>query len=400
VVVSLLVLLLVAVPMGVVSHGRDDHRESLRLVAAPVPSAYTRLRTGPVRLVKPQGTRTFAGRRYEYATWTSPWTTAPRSFTQLVPSWSATTPAGTWVQVLVQARDGAGATSSAKDLGRWTLGDATLKRSSAGNQADGVAKVSTDTLVAVRKPLVAYRVAVRLMRTPGGASPVLHSVGVSTSTPSATLPATSTPLKRTAVSLAVPAYSQMTHRGEAPQFGGGGEAWCSPTSLSMVLGYYRRLPAPATYTWVPRRWPDRWVPHVARLTYDHAYEGTGNWPFNTAYAATRTGDAFVTRLANLRMAERFVRAGIPLVLSVKFGRGQLPGAPISSTPGHMHVLTGFTAQGDPVVHDPAAASNRTVRRTYPRAAFERAWLRSWGTTYVVRDAAHPLPARPKGVRNW
>ncbi|RZI80376.1 MAG: peptidase C39 family protein [Microbacterium sp.] len=303
--------------------------------------------------------------------------------------------------MLAQVRDTAGNTSTVKELGRWTLPDSGLKRSSAGTQSDAVAKVATDTLVATGKPLASYRLFVKLMRTKGGASPVVHGVGAVSSTPSATLPPTSTPLRTTAVSLAVPAYSQMTHSGQAPQYGGGGEAWCSPTSLSMVLGYYGRLPAASTYTWVPRSYSDRWVNHVARLTYDYAYEGTGNWPFNTAYAATRTGSAFVTRLANLRMAERFIRAGIPLVVSIKFSKGQLSNAPISATAGHLVVLVGFTAAGNPVVNDPAAARNSTVRRTYDRAQFERAWLRgSAGMTYVVRDAKHPLPARPAGVTNW
>ena len=47
--------------------------------------------------------------------------------------------------------------------------------------------------------------------------------------------------------LNVPAYSQMTHQGEYPQYGGGGEAWCSPTSTAMVLGYYDALPAAGQY---------------------------------------------------------------------------------------------------------------------------------------------------------
>ena len=47
--------------------------------------------------------------------------------------------------------------------------------------------------------------------------------------------------------LDVPRYSQMSHVGHSPEYGGGGEAWCSPTSTSMVLGYYDALPAPATY---------------------------------------------------------------------------------------------------------------------------------------------------------
>jgi hypothetical protein len=37
-----------------------------------------------------------------------------------------------------------------------------------------------------------------------------------------------------AKTLNVPRYSQMTHRGHYPQYGGG-QAWCSPTSLSMLL---------------------------------------------------------------------------------------------------------------------------------------------------------------------
>ena len=95
----------------------------------------------------------------------------------------------------------------------------------------------------------------------------------------------------------------MIHRGEFPQYGGGGEAWCSPTSTAMVLGYYGRLPAPSSYAWVGPR-TDPWVDEVARRTYNVAYDGTGNWPFNTAYAASRGLTAFVTRLRSLAEAER------------------------------------------------------------------------------------------------
>ena len=83
----------------------------------------------------------------------------------------------------------------------------------------------------------------------------------------------------------------------------------------------------------------------------------GNWPFNTAYAANYSLDTFVTRLDSLRDAEAYIRAGIPLVASVAFGRGQLTGAPISSTPGHLLVIRGFTAAGQVIVNDPAAAKN-------------------------------------------
>ncbi len=357
--------------------------------------------SGSLKITTPAGTRTWAGRSYQYSTWTSPWTTRSRPFTRLVPSWKATTPTGTWIQVLVQVRDDAGTTSSVKDLGRWASGDSVLKRSSAGAQSDPVARVETDTLLAGTRPLTAFRLYVKLMRRAGDPSPTVGALGAVTSRPPATLPSTSAPLSSTSVSLPVPRYSQMIHLGENPEYGGGGEAWCSPTSLAMVLGYYGRLPPASSYTWVPTSYAQRFVNHLARVTYDHAYDGTGNWPFNTAYAGTRVSGAFVTRLADLRMAERFLRVGIPLIVSIRFDRGGLTGAPISSTEGHLVVLTGLTATGRPIVNDPAAPSSRTVRRVYDRAQFERAWLSgSAGMTYVLHSSGRPLPARPPGVFNW
>jgi len=175
--------------------------------------------------------------------------------------------------------------------------------------------------------------------------------------------------------------------------------WCSPTSTSMVLGYWGDN-APDCSTRVQA---------AVKGVYDWLYDGHGNWPFNTAYAATRTDDAFVTRLRNLREARSFIEAGIPLVASISFGPGQLSGAPIGSTNGHLLVIVGFTASGDVIVNDPAARTRAGVRRTYDRGQFENAWLKrfpsggtmrgSGGLAYVIRDAAHPLPARA-GSTSW
>ena len=85
--------------------------------------------------------------------------------------------------------------------------------------------------------------------------------------------------------LDVPALSQRIHAGHYPRWGGGGESWCSPTSVTMVLKYWGAGPDPAALAWVPAEYPDPSVYHAVRHCWDHAYDGAGNWSFNTAYAA-------------------------------------------------------------------------------------------------------------------
>lgn len=359
-----------------------------------------RIADGSVQISRPSGTLSYAGSSWAWSRWTSWWVQPGQSFTQLLPTWNAVTPADTAVQMQARVRSSTGKVSGWKVMGTWATRDSGLHRSSGASQRDSVAGVATDTLVAGSGvTLLGYQLRVVPLRRPGTtASPTVRSLQAVASRPG-TLPTTSRQLLP-ARTLAVPRYSQMTHRGEYPQYGGGGQAWCSPTSLSMILGYYRALPSASNYTWVSSSYADRWVDHVARLVYDYGYSGAGNWAFNTAYAADLTTDAFVTRLHDLSEAERFVAAGIPLAASIAFSRGQLSGAPIGASSGHLVVIAGFTRTGDVVVNDPAAPNNDSVRRTYDRGQFERAWLGgSSGTVYVVRDAAHPLPARD-GHRNW
>jgi hypothetical protein len=264
------------------------------------------------------------------------------------------------------------------------------------DHGDDLASVAVDTWRAndAATGLDSYQLQVRLMRRTGATtkSPAVDVVGAVASRLPSGSPPVSTPGPGRGIVLDVPMYSQMTHRGHSPKYGGGGEAWCSPTSTAMVLGYYDALPSARSYAWVGAGHVDPWVDEVARRTYDAAYEGTGNWPFNTAYAASRTGHALVTRLASLTEAEKLIAAGIPVVVSVSFPPGALAGAPISSTAGHLLVVVGFTAEGDVVVNDPASSTRAGVRRTYDRAELERAWLSSsGGTAYVIWDDAHPLP---------
>ncbi|MDT9594171.1 C39 family peptidase [Nocardioides zeae] len=344
---------------------------------------------------------THEGRRYAGGTWHSPWVTESFAFTELIASWKATTPDDSFVVVKVAGRDGSGRTSSWDTLAYWAAGDLKVSRRSYGPQSDDLAKVSVDTWQSHSSAgLRAYQLRVSLYRLAGAntPSPALSAVGAMTSR----LPSTWSPSSHKGVvrTLDVPGYSQMIHTGHYPSFGGGGEAWCSPTSVSMVLGYYRRLPSAKSYAWVPSGHPVPWVDHAARMTYDHTYKGCGNWSFSAAYASQLVDTAYVTRLRSLREAEEFIAQGIPLVASIRFGRGQLTGAPISASNGHLLVIVGFDRSGNVVVNDPAAPKAASVRRTYRRAEFERAWLpTSGGLVYVIHDAAHTPPSRA-GRSNW
>jgi len=362
----------------------------------------TLARQGSLRVVKaPTAQRTYARKTYELGRWTSPWVAARFGLTELIASWEATTPGDSWIEVQVRGRDAAGTTSSYDVLGRWTSGDGFTTRRTLSGQTDDLGAVSVDTW-RTSAGVTSWQLRVSLMRRPGArtASPTLESVGAMASKVPSGAVTTSKPGVASGIVLDVPRYSQMIHQGHYPQWGNGGEAWCSPTATSMVLGYYDALPDPTTYTYVPKGHVNPWVDHAARMTYDHAYQGTGNWPFNTAYAAPLAGSAFVTRLRSLREAEQLIKAGIPVIASIAFDRGQLSGAPISASDGHLLVIVGFTATGDVVVNDPAAADRAGVRRTYDRGQFENVWLpRSGGTVYVISDDAHPVPS-PERHSNW
>jgi hypothetical protein len=282
-------------------------------------------------------------------------------------------------------------------LGRWAYGDSDFHRTSVGGQGNADGYVAIDTFFAKDHAAVAYRLQLTLFRRAGStATPTvsrLSAVASNLTNQKNRFPS-STTLKGQAIDLGVPQYSQEIHHGEYPQYDNGGEAWCSPTSTAMVIGYWgeKYAPTAAETTWVG--FPDPWVDYTARYVFDYHYDGAGNWPFNTAYAAARGLVADVTQLHDLREAETFVKAGIPLVASIAFTSNKLDGADIKSTNGHLAVIEGFTGDGSQViVNDPASPDNAGVKHFYDREQFERAWIpASGGIVYVIRPSGWPTPS--------
>jgi hypothetical protein len=340
---------------------------------------------------------------YAYGTWTSGIYAPGFAFNELVSSWNATTPAHTWIQVEVkpQLDDGHWA-ATWYVLGRWTYGDSDFHRTSVGGQGNADGFVSIDTFFAKDHPAIAYRLQLTLYRRVGateGPSVSRLSVVVSNLTnQKPSFPSASTLGPNESLELAVPRFSQELHHGEYPQYDNGGEAWCSPTSTSMVVAYWDALNPSAGYapsstelSGIP--YDDPQVDYTARYVFDYHYDGAGNWPFNAAYAAGRGLVADVMQLHDLREAEGYIRAGIPLVASIAFTSNKLGGADIKSTNGHLAVIVGFTAGGKQViVNDPASPTNAGVRHVYDREQFERAWIpASGGIVYVIRPAGRLMP---------
>jgi hypothetical protein len=332
---------------------------------------------------------------YEAGSWTSTWHDPGFEYSQAVPSWNAATPARTWIQVELRARTQDARETKWYVLGRWASSDADFHRTSVPGQGDKDGFVAIDTFVP-KRAMLAYQLRLTLYREAvSGASPSVTKLSTVVANDAAPYLPSATTMTSTTI-LPVPEYSQEIHAGHYPDFDGGGEAWCSPTSTSMILGFWGRGPTPADYSYVTASDPghqDPWVDYAARFTYDYNDNGAGNWPFNVAYAHTFGLEGEVTQLRSLAEAERYVKAGIPLVASLSFGSGKLDGFLFKGTNGHLLTIVGFTASGDVVSNDPAALSDDEVQRVYDRAQFEQAWMESTGgLVYLLYAPDTTLPA--------
>ncbi len=309
----------------------------------------------------------------------SPVQAAPIAFSEAIVSWNATTPPGTWIEVEMRALAG-GRFTKFYNLGIWASDSSTVPRHSVRAQGDADGFVAVDTLVLDKKVRPdAFQIRLRLFTaiTGHGAVPTVENAFLALSTPLAhvgTMPP-GDPARWNRL-LAVPECSQMVY----PD---GGTVWCSPTSTSMVMAYWSGDTGPCE----PR------VRAAVAGVFDRVYDGHGNWPFNTAYASTAGLEAHVARFTNMADAERWIEAGVPVVISYYWKRNSLAGAPIPTSDGHLAVLVGFDAGGNPIVNDPAAALDGDVQRTYDRAELEDLWVaKSGGTAYLVYPPGHPVPA--------
>lgn len=299
---------------------------------------------------------------------------------QSIISWNADAPAGTFLKVEAAAISG-GKETKFYTMGEWSLDGKLYPRTSVRGQRDADGAVDTDTLI-VNEPADAARIRVTLGGT-NGAMPALRFLGIDFSNTKAPVAQRAPNRVAWGKIIATPEHSQHGYPNE--------KGWCSPTSLSMVLSRWAGI--------LNRPEMDLTVPQVAAAVYDQGFAGTGNWPFNTAFAGSFTGmRAYVTRLDDLSEVEDWIAAGIPVILSARWD-WLLPGRPLDPD-GHLIVCIGFTQNGDVVINDPATRLDRgeSVRHIYKRADAIHSWTKSHNAVYLVYPEGAKIP--PNKYGHW
>ena len=158
-----------------------------------------------------------------------------------------------------------------------------------------------------------------------------------------------------------PAVSQMSEGGSA------GPAICSPACLTMAL---RGFSAKADLL------------QIAAECYDPATRMYGVWPNAIRTAASRGIVGATEALFHWDDAQCVLERGYPLITSIRFSPGKLPGAPLNATNGHLLLVHGASPEGI-MTNDPAAPNVASVPRTYDATAFTQAWLSYRGAAYIL-----------------
>jgi Peptidase_C39 like family len=165
----------------------------------------------------------------------------------------------------------------------------------------------------------------------------------------------------TANRIVVPALSQLT----APR--AIRRRICSPACVTMTLAYHGRAATLA---------------QVVAACFHAPSQLYGVWPLAVDCLAVHGIAAAAECFTDLDAPSTLLGAGLPVIASIRFDAGALPGAPLPATDGHLVVVTGIDRNWVHV-NDPAARDAAEVPRSYPREAFATAWLCQRGVAYVA-----------------
>jgi len=306
----------------------------------------------------------------------SPEITTPKPFDQVVPSWNAYTPAGSYLTVSLKVRIDGTWTKWYKMMLYDTDGKPEAKKSF-NDQNDALGRVGQDTLM-LKKNADAVKIRVELASADGKVYPSLRYLAVDMSDPAKLtddIPAVKSVWGK---EIDVPYLCQLSVKG--------GSVWCSPTSVAMVLDYWSKQ--------LNRPEMNVGITEAANNILDHGWGGTGNWSFNAAYAGSFKGmHAQIMRFTSVSQIEEWIAKGIPVIVSLDYRR--LNRWKQGRVVGHLMVIRGFTKDGDPIFNDPWAYLDKgeKLRKVFKRADLEYAWLGnegSRGTVYIIYPEDYKL----------
>jgi hypothetical protein len=250
---------------------------------------------------------------------------------------------------------------SALVAGRWSpwVGTATVGAASFPGLAERTPELAAQVDLWLT-PVPAERVRLRLRLRAADPAALLQAPWLLTLSASDLAPADTTALAGRA-RLAVPPLSQVVEGGAR------GSRICSPTSVAMVLASLGL------------------VADTDRLAADVFHPGLdlyGVWPAAICAAARRGALGYLLRFPDWAAAAWCLEHGLPVIASVRYGAGELGGAAIAETSGHLLVLTGYE-DGQVLVNDPAAPTVAAVPRRYRHEELARVWLERAGVGYVL-----------------
>jgi hypothetical protein len=228
----------------------------------------------------------FPTRTYNSATWTSPMYAPGFGATELVASWNADTPAGTWVQVQMRGTTSAANMTKWYVMGRWASVDADIHRTSLGGQGDADGTISIDTFVSRKGvALTSYQLRVTLLRLPTAtAGPTVRSIGAMPPACPTTARCRSVPrawpavrswpsqgTRRTCTSAITRSSTEAARPGAARRLGAATAARQPERRLRHALYLRRQLPG--------HRRTDRSMPPTPRrMASTPSSPGCGPWP--------------------------------------------------------------------------------------------------------------------------
>ncbi len=163
------------------------------------------------------------------------------------------------------------------------------------------------------------------------------------------------------ISLKIPSISQMVQDAAICH------RICSPTNVAMLLQSFG----------IENKLSD-----VLNNVYNSEHDMYGIWPANI-WAASRWGVlGYIANFSSWKDVEFLLKKNIPIIASIRYKQGELTGAAVEETSGHLVTIRGFENQKI-LVNDPAAPSPQTVQREYDLDEFTEVWMRRIGIGYVL-----------------